>query len=353
MNGLSLCIVNHDGLAHLRATLPAVCALRSCFEEILLLDNASTDASRELFAQMLPSGRVIRLPENRSPGAARSAGFEAASQDRILFMDNDIHLTASAVEHLARALEEHPDCVIAMPRVVLLRRPGRIQYEGAYCHWLGHMILRNEDAALAPAPDSVIAVDSMISACFLLDRSRWPAPSFFDVGYRFYFEDHDVGVRARLAGRRLLAVPQALVFHGEGTVGLSLRPGGKYAARRVQTLFEGRWRHVLKTYSARTLSILAPALLTYELLQFCGAACKGWLRPWRRAVRYTWASRHELRAARHRLQTSRCVKDQTLLRGGPLPFKPELTPGRLSRWALGLCNQVFEGYWRLTRRLLG
>ncbi len=352
MPAISLCIVNHDGLAHLEATLPRVAAMRERFDEILLCDNASSDEGPAFFEQALPEGRVLRLAENRSPGAARSAGFTAARNDLVLFADNDIHLDANSLEQLIAAVEADPRCVIALPRVVLLRRPDRIQYEGAWCHWLGHMILREEDALRAPASPAPVEVDSMISACFLIVRSRWPEPHFFDAGYRFYYEDHDVGVRARLAGLKVLAVPAATILHGEGTPQLSLRPGGSYAPRRIRTMIEGRWRHLAKNVSTRSLLILGPALLAYEFLQFGTLLAKGWLPHWWSAVRATARDLPGLRAERRRIQRSRRIRDRELLRGGPLPFKPELLPQRPARAAMAACNGLFSLYWRVVRRLL-
>jgi len=349
---ITLCIVNHDGAAHLRDSLPHVIGLGDVVEEVLLLDNASRDGGQEIFRQMVPHGRVVQLSENRSPGAARSAGFEAARNDYILFADNDIRLSAAAVETLASALERQSNAAIAMPRVVLTARPDRIQYEGAYCHWLGHMILRNEDSPLEPPEAGAVQVDSMVSACFMVVRTRWPEAVFFDPGYRFYYEDHDVGVRARLAGREILAIGEATVLHGAGTPNLSLRPGGSYAPRRVLTLIEGRWRHLIKNVSARSLIVLGPALLAYEVAQLAGAAAKGWIPHWWRAVRNTTQGFRELRAARGLIQGGRRTTDRELLRGGPIPFRAELAAGRVAKWAVSMLNGLCSAYWRIAQHLL-
>jgi GT2 family glycosyltransferase len=348
----TLCIVNHNGASHLAHTLPGIAALGDCVDEIVLLDNASTDSSRELFLSLIPTGRIVQLDQNRSPGAARNAGFSASRNDRVLFADNDISLGPGAVGELFRALEQHSDAVIALPRVILTRRPDFIQYEGAYCHWLGHMVLRHEDAPAGEPGGNTEGVDSMVSACFAVDRRRWRAPEFFDPGYRFYYEDHDVGVRARLSGAQLLAVPTAVVMHGDGTPNLSMRPGGRYAPRRIQTLIEGRWRHLIKNLSVRGFCVLGPGLFAYELLQLGGVLLKGWGPHWWIALRYTLRSRGELMAQRRRIQGSRRIADRELLRGGDIPFKPELAGGRGTRLALRACNRLFEWYWRIARRWL-
>lgn len=349
---ITLCIVNHNGAAHLRDSLPCVIALGLAVDELLLLDNASTDGSQEFFLKSVPDGRVIQLTENRSPGAARSAGFKAARNDYIVFADNDIRLSAAGVQTLASALERYSNAAIAMPRVVLTARPDRIQYEGAYCHWLGHMILRNEDSPLQPPGLAPVPVDSMVSACFMVVRSRWPEATFFDPGYLFYYEDHDVGVRARLAGREILAVPEAVVMHGAGTPNLSLRPGGSYAPRRILTLIEGRWRHLIKNVSTRSLVVLGPGLLAYELAQLAGAAAKGWLPHWWRALRNIMQGFKEIRAARSAIQGARRIPDRELLRGGPVPFRPELATGRGAKWALAVLNAFCGAYWKIAQRFL-
>jgi GT2 family glycosyltransferase len=128
---------------------PVSSNLGSAVEEALLLDNASTDGGQKMFLHARPAGRVIQLNENRSSATARSAGFKAARNDYILFADNNVRLTAAVVQTFASALEQRSNAAIGMPRVVLTAWPDRIQY-GAYCHWLGHMILRSEDSPLQP-----------------------------------------------------------------------------------------------------------------------------------------------------------------------------------------------------------
>jgi GT2 family glycosyltransferase len=191
-----------------------------------------------------------------------------------------------------------------------------------------------------------------VSACFMVVRTRWPDATFFDPGYLFYYEDHDVGVRARLAGREILAVPEAVVMHGAGTANLSLRPGGSYAPRRVLTLIEGRWRHLIKNVSIRSLVVLAPGLLAYELAQLAGAIAKGWLPHWWRALCNTKQGFKEIRAARSAVQGTRRITDRELLRGGPVPFRPELAGGSGAKLALAMLNAFCGAYWKIVRRLL-
>jgi GT2 family glycosyltransferase len=351
LSPLSLCIVNHDGEAHLAKSLPTVLARQRLFAEIMLLDNASQDDSVGLFRRVIPDGIVIALPENRSPGTARNAGIRRARHDLILFIDNDIRLTDGAVEALCEALLAEARAVVAAPRVIYADNPSMIQYQGADAHFLGHMILRLEGAAADAGGTQAVKMNSLVTAAFLLHRARWPGAAF-DGLFEFYLEDHDFGLRARLAGHELLAVGRAVVIHGGGTPGLSLRPGGSYGSRRIKSMIAGRWQVLIKNYSVRSLLVLGPCLVIYECAQLLGVISKGWWREWWSACCWVRVRAGRLRAARNEVQATRRVRDRDLLQGGPIPFKPELARSRAGRAAITGLNMFVSAYWLVARHLL-
>jgi hypothetical protein len=348
---VTLCIVNHNGAKHLVRTLLAVEAQRYMYSEILLLDNGSTDGSQDIFRRLISNGELVQLLDNRSPGTARNSGIERARNDLILFMDNDIELKDGAVEALCQALTVAPQAVAAAPRVLHADNPAMIQYEGADAHFLGHMVLRSEETPAQACPVRTARTNSLVSACFLFDRSRWPAGRF-DSHFEFYLEDHDFGLRARLAGSDLLAVGSAVTYHGGGTPGLSLRPGGRYAPGRVRTMIAGRWQVLIKNYAGWTLLVLSPCLAIYELAQLAGVLKKGWWREWVAACKWVWRHAGDLRQARHTVQAMRTIPDRELLKGGPIPFRPELSTSMFDRAAIAILNAIVSGYWRIARRTL-
>src|SRR5690606_5489055 len=121
---------------------------------------------------------------------------------------------------LSNALDANPGAVIAMPRVLYRHSPDVIQYDGAESHYLGMMSLRNADTPIDSAPREITHIDSLVSACFMVDRGRWKGNrregnrSLFDDSFFIYHEDHDLGLRTRLSGGEILAVPDAHCFHG-------------------------------------------------------------------------------------------------------------------------------------------
>jgi len=348
---VTLCIVNYNGLRHLERTLPAICALAHEFAEIVLVDNASTDGSVAFVEARFPAVRIVRLDRNDGPGAARNAGLAAARTDLVLFVDNDVAPEPGCAAALAAALEAHPLAAVAAPRILYAHNPEIVQYDGADNHYLGLMILHHQDMPRSRAGTDVRVVDGVVSAAFLVARSRL-AGERFDPSFFIYVEDHDFGLRLRPLGVEILSVPEALCLHGDGSDGLSVRALGKYPSRRAYLLIRNRWLLLLKNYAGRSLLVLSPALLAFELAQLAIAAKKGWLPEWWAALRWLLTHRREVLAERRRIQAKRRVPDRQILRGGAVPFRAELTSSGAERALRRLFDGFAIAYWRVAARLL-
>lgn len=347
----SLCVINYNGLRYLRDTLAAATKHAAELHEIIVFDNASDDGSPELAEREFPEVRVVRLGENRGPAPARNAALDQAASDRIVIVDNDVRIVAGCVTRLSRALDEHPDAAIAMPSVIYAHDPDTVQYDGADNHFLGQQILHSENRPVSDG-GGVRTIDSLITACFAVDRSRLPHNMRFDESFFIYFEDHDFGVRARLFGTDILSVPEAHCLHAEGTEGLSVRHLGKYSSMRVFCIIRNRWLFLLGNYSARTLLLLSPLILFYELVQLIGVIKKGWLKEWWRAMYWVASHRQEILRKRRAVQAGRVLADREIMKGGRLPFRQELIDSRLEAAGRWLLDGVVAFYWRLVRRVI-
>ena len=344
---LTVCVVNFQGAGFLAETLEAVGALRAHVGQVLVIDNASTDGSAELAARR-SDVELIRLPENRGPGVARNVGFRRAEHDLVLFVDNDVAPEPDCPGLLARELERL-DASLAMPRILFADEPETVQYEGARAHFSGLLAFENAGRSAAACPDRSYEIDSIVTACFLLDRGRWGARDPFDERFFYLLEDHDFGLRARIAGHRIVSVPRARCLHRSGTPGLSLRRIGRYADVRVENLLRNRWMILLKDYQARSLLVLAPALLAFEALQLAGAVKKGWLRHW--CVSLGWLLRRlgPLLRERRAVQGARRLPDRRILSGGAHPFSDRLLSGRLEAAVVGGFDRAAQAWWRRAR----
>jgi GT2 family glycosyltransferase len=349
---ITLCIVNYNGARYLNDALQAASNSSGGFSEILLVDNASTDASLELVRTHFPQVRVLALSENTGPAGARNAGYGAASGALILFQDNDVRLQPECAATLYSRLQTTPGALLVAPRVLYERDPAMIQYDSADCHFLGLMAPRNADRLAAEIDSGCAATTSLVTACFLIDRRRWPDSQLFDEDFVFNLEDHDFGVRANLRGLETWVEPCATVRHGDGTADLSYRPGRAVVERRMYYLIRNRWLIIGKSYALRTLLVLSPVLLSYEVLQLAGLIRKGWFGVWWKAIRSFLSQLPELRRKRAAVQATRRISDRAMLRGGPLPLTAAFRRGRIERSAIAVFGRFANGYWKLMRNCI-
>jgi GT2 family glycosyltransferase len=348
---VTACVINHNGERYLPDSLGAAVAQGQRFAEIILVDDASQDGSVDLARARFPGIRIVQLTRNAGAAAARNTALREAQTELVLLFDNDVTLAPDCASELVRALHARPYAAIAVPLVIYAHRPDTVQWAGAGCHYLG-MQAPEGDLPLVSVREGVRPVRSLISACFLLDRARLARAETFDEAFFIYQEDHDLGVRVRAHGREIVLVPTARCHHGHGTAGLSVRLIGTYSRRRVLYLIRNRWRFMLKVYSLRSLAVLAPMLLLYELIQLVVALEKGWGREWLRAVGAVMRDRQNLLRLRREFQRSRTVPDRALLEGGRLGFRPELTVNGLERAAKRCLDGLAQVYWRCARRLV-
>jgi GT2 family glycosyltransferase len=345
-----VCVINYNGEDYLQETLAALGRVTAEVGEVLVIDSASTDGSVELLEDRRDI-ELVRLSENRGPGRARNVGWAQARHGLVLFVDNDVAVEPDCPARLISALQEE-GATFAMPRILYADEPGTIQYEGAASHFTGLLRCENADRPQSACPEVVRPIQSLITACFLADRERWGDGPPFDEELFYLLEDHELGLRARIAGHEIRSVPTARCFHRAGTPGLSLRLTGQYADVRIENLIRNRWLVVLKNYRARSLVVLAPVLLLFELFQLAGALKKGWFARWVSSFLWLLSRLGHIRRERRRVQRGRVVPDREILSGGPIPFSSRLAGGRLESTAARALDRTAQAYWTVAQRWL-
>lgn len=359
---ISVAVCNYNGEDYLDDCLAAVRALKGGVDEILVVDNASTDKSLSILAERHPDVRVIRLEKNAGPCPARNAGMRAAQNRWVLALDNDAIVREDSLEKLcaaaARAIEAGgggaSPVAILQPRSLFFTEPDRVHYDGGAFHYAGLIALRNFYRPVAEAEGrGVLPVDCAVAVALLVDRDVVLAAGGYDARFFILFEDLDLSYRLRARGFAILSVEDAIVLHKGGTRGISFREGGSYPGSRVYLHSLNRWMFLIKNYRAWTLVASAPGILAYELVWFAFSLARGGLWPWLRGKWRFLSLLPALIAERRAIQQSRCVGDRALLRGGPLTITPMLTGARFKQVAIAALDLVLRAWWGIARLVVG
>jgi GT2 family glycosyltransferase len=346
-------VVNYNGVNAIEACLHSLQNLEPPPNEIIVVDDASQDGSRELVQERFPSVKLVPLPENLGPCVARNRGLMEARTRLVFQVDGDVIVAKDAVFELERALRERPLTVLAQPRVLFDSDRSRIHYDGAFFHFVGVMTLRHFYARVEDADSEVLEVDAAISAALLVDREEVLSVGGYDPTFFILYEDHDLSYRLRLRGKRIIIVPSAVVYHKEGTAGLSYRKGPRYPSRRIQLQNRNRWIVLYKNHSTSTLLLSLPAVILFELVWFFFALRQRAALSYFRGKGEALLLLPKLRAARKDIQKSRRVPDRELLCARPLTFTPLIERGPVGRFFERLLNACLRGWWALVRRFVG
>ena len=193
---LSVIVCAHNEAGYLAACLHSLLAQSRTPDEILVINNASTDETRTV-AQQIPYVRVVDEPR-KGLVVARETGRREARGDILVYLDADCRAPLRWLELIERHFARDPD-------LIALSAPYRF-YDW---DWWGRLLIRAYDVTLAPATQllvkHVLGIGTIFYGgnfavrCEALARIRG-----FDTSIEFHGEDTNLGRRLLEIGRVVL-----------------------------------------------------------------------------------------------------------------------------------------------------
>jgi glycosyltransferase involved in cell wall biosynthesis len=176
---ISLLIPCYNAAPYLAETVASAWAQTRPPDEIIIVDDGSTDASAEVAATLTPAVRLIRQP-NRGVGVALNKALAAATGELIAFLDADDLWVREKLAWQLAALEADP------------------ALDGVF----GHMELFGDTPAAPPVP-------GLVKGTLLVRRTAYDRFGIFDPGNRLA-EFIDWHGRAVEQGFRWQMLPQTV-----------------------------------------------------------------------------------------------------------------------------------------------
>jgi GT2 family glycosyltransferase len=255
----SVIVANWNGRSDLERCLPALRAQTFIDFEAIVVDNGSSDGSLELLEAEFPEVRVIALDENRGFAAANNIGIDAARGRNIALLNNDTRVDPAWLAELVECLERHPRAASATSKMLLMQEPDTIDGAGDVLTWTFLPYPRGHREPDRGQYEEEAEVFSASGGAALWRGDILKSLGAFDEAFFAYYEDVDLGFRARLQGLECWYVPTSVVLHHRGATSKGI------AEFELFHPLKNRWFMIMKNAPTRLFVRHLPQILLGDL----------------------------------------------------------------------------------------
>lgn len=259
--GVSVVILTWNSVGKIESCLESLLQGTLVPDEIIVVDNGSTDQTRAVLARQFPAVRVMENPHNRGVARARNQGLAVARGAYLLVLDDDTVVRPDALARLVSVLETNPTVAVCGPQLLdSARQP--VDKDHLF-PTLWHKVRRWKDRSRQNGRASsngvsgwIRDVDYVIGACQLIRRAALDEVGGYDEHIFYGPEDIDFCLRLHNSGWRVVCQPAAQVIHIEQRIARSVSSeiGRKHLSGLGYYFWKHRYGLSRKRLSARLLT---------------------------------------------------------------------------------------------------
>ncbi|MCQ2058153.1 MAG: glycosyltransferase family 2 protein [Bacteroidaceae bacterium] len=217
-------ILNWNGKDMLRRYLPVlVKCSRQDDAQIIVADNCSTDGSVEMMQSEFPDIRLIRLDRNYGFAKGYNMALKQVECEYYILLNSDVKVTPDWLLPLVSYMDVHPGIAACQPKLLDLKDPEYFEYAGGaggYMDKWGYMYCRGRVFDTIEKDegqyDSIQDVFWATGACLMIRSADYWAAGGLDDRFFAHQEEIDLCWRLRSRNRRIVCIPESVVYHVGG-----------------------------------------------------------------------------------------------------------------------------------------
>ena len=262
-------IVNYNGVIYLKTCLSSLEQQTYQNLRVVLVDNASSDNSREFIQKNFPKVFIIQAERNYGFAKGNNLAIKFAldqKADYVFLVNNDTEVERDILEKLVIAAEGEDTIGIVGPGVFDLKNKGSIQELGMAMDKFGYPL------AIKTLSEKNTCI-FFVSGCAMLVKSELLRKiGLFDEKYFMFAEDLDLCWRGRLSRYKVIVVEDAKIFHSSGgSISGGVLKGSTYKTNvnRIFLREKNTIRTLIKNYETSSIIKVIPfylALLLFEAI---------------------------------------------------------------------------------------
>lgn len=208
--------------------------------EVIVVDNGSTDGTRELLDAIDGDFTVVANKLNEGFASACNRGARIANGRYLLFLNNDTEVPDNYLDVLTSCAAKHPE--VAAIGAKLIYPNGKAQHAGIAFDEEGtpFHIFQNF-AADHPAICESREMAAVTAACMLIEKKHFESVFGFDASYQNGFEDVDLCLKLAQKGLRSYYCADCTILHHEEST-----EGRKTHDAENMILFATRWTGLIE-----------------------------------------------------------------------------------------------------------
>lgn len=191
--------------------------------EVCVADNASTDTSREVLQTEFPTVRLIELDRNYGFAEGYNRALAQVEAEYAVLLNSDVEVTPHWLEPLLDYMDAHSETVACQPKLLSWRNKDYFEYAGAsggfmdrygypFCRGRIFDVVEKDEGQY----DTVTEVLWATGAALFIRLKDYREAGGLDGRFFAHMEEIDLCWRLRSRGKKIVCIPQSVVYHVGG-----------------------------------------------------------------------------------------------------------------------------------------
>jgi len=222
MKKLAIVILNWNGIDMLHAYLPSVLRCSQADDtEVIVADNASTDASLSMLAKEFPQVKTIVFDQNYGFAEGYNRALRQIDAEYFLLLNSDVEIRQEGwTRPLINYMDAHPNTAACQPKLLSLKEPEKFEYAGACGGFLdryGYPFCRGRLFSTVEKDegqyDTVVPLLWATGAALMVRATDYKEAGGLDRRFFAHQEEIDLCWRLRTRGKDIVCVPESTAYH--------------------------------------------------------------------------------------------------------------------------------------------